>query len=133
MYYYYEEDYVYRGLKTLLFGGTKKTVDNGTTVDENKCYCDLEFCPPSGVLDISKCQYGAPVFMSFPHFYQADPDYLTSVEGMKPDRDKHRFYIAVEPVSFFFSPNGNGNDSFERRHNHTNQFLFLISENGFAS
>ncbi|KAK6635773.1 hypothetical protein RUM44_001027 [Polyplax serrata] len=95
--YYYEEESTYRGLKTYIYAGTNLTMDNGTKVLENKCHCDHDFCPPSGVFDVSKCQFGAPVFMSYPHFYSADPYYRNSMRGMHPDKNKHRFYIALEP------------------------------------
>lgn len=39
--------------------------------------------------------------MSFPHFYNADPFYRQQVEGMQPEKDKHEFYVALEPVSFY--------------------------------
>lgn len=74
-------------------------MDNGSLVKENECYCDEDFCPPSGVFDLSKCRFGAPVFMSFPHFYNADPFYSNSMNGMNPDKENHRYYIALEPVS----------------------------------
>lgn len=34
---------------------------------------------PSGVYNASACRFGAPIFMSQPHFYQADPYYLSLV------------------------------------------------------
>uniref|UniRef100_A0A1B0GM36 Uncharacterized protein n=1 Tax=Phlebotomus papatasi TaxID=29031 RepID=A0A1B0GM36_PHLPP len=52
---------------------------------------------PSGVLNISSCRYGSPVFVSFPHFYAADPFYLDQVEGINPSKDKHQFYLTIEP------------------------------------
>ena len=30
---------------------------------------------PSGIFDISSCRFGPPIFISQPHFYQADPYY----------------------------------------------------------
>lgn len=49
-------------------------------------------------MNISACRYGTPVFMSFPHFYGADPYYLDAVEGLNPSQDKHGFHIVLEPV-----------------------------------
>lgn len=37
--------------------------------------------------------------MSFPHFFNADPFYLNQVDGMKPLKEKHEFFMAFEPVS----------------------------------
>ncbi|CAG9772833.1 unnamed protein product [Ceutorhynchus assimilis] len=72
--------------------------DNGTLRPENRCFCNKE-CIPSGVLDVSKCRQNSPTFLSFPHFYMADPYYTSSITGMKPDARKHEFYIVIEPKS----------------------------------
>ncbi|CAG7816875.1 unnamed protein product [Allacma fusca] len=72
---------------------------------DNICYCteydeldeDYSVCPKRGVMDLSPCRAGAPVFLSFPHFLDADPMYLKGVEGMNPDREKHESYIVIEP------------------------------------
>lgn len=71
--------------------------DNGTADSNSKCFCNGQ-CLPSGVLNISMCKYDAPVFTSYPHFYQADPIYLNAFHGMKPDKDLHENYVALEPV-----------------------------------
>ena len=36
--------------------------------------------------------------MSFPHFYNADPFYLSQVDGLNPVKEKHEFFMAFEPV-----------------------------------
>jgi len=53
----------------------------------------------SGVFDMSACKYGAPILMSFPHFLNADPIYLESVGGLRPNVSKHEFYMAIEPTT----------------------------------
>ena len=95
----YEKDVSVNGLNAFKYSGGEKTVDNGEKYEENQCFCHGE-CMPSGVLNISSCRYGTPVFMSFPHYYNADPFYAAQVEGMKPDKEKHQFYLALEPVSY---------------------------------
>ena len=40
---------------------------------------------------------GAPIALSWPHFYQADPSYLAAVSGLNPTKDKHQFYLDVSP------------------------------------
>ncbi|GIY58205.1 platelet glycoprotein 4 [Caerostris extrusa] len=54
---------------------------------------------PSGVLDISSCQYDAPIYLSFPHFYLADPYYLKIVHGLQPNSLLHKSYIDVELIT----------------------------------
>jgi hypothetical protein len=95
------------------FIGDESAFDNGTKYPEKRCYCAKtqmiatseisacsEECMPSGVRGISKCRFGAPAFVSFPHFYEADPSYLLNIKGLNPDQDLHEFYVAVEPVSY---------------------------------
>ncbi len=40
-----------------------------------------------------------PVFVSKPHFLDADPVYLSYIDGPKPNRDIHDAFLNVEPVS----------------------------------
>lgn len=86
------------GITGYKYRGGEKAVDNGTLYPENKCFSTGESVP-SGVMNVSACRYGSPAFMSFPHFYAADPYYLNQVEGMNPSRDKHEFYITLEPMT----------------------------------
>lgn len=71
----------------------------GTFYKENKCFCEDHQCMPNGAADISRCRYGVPAAVSFPHFFAADPYYLQSIEGLKPDKNKHNFYVYIDPVS----------------------------------
>ena len=69
---------------------------------ENECYC-LENegfkCLPSGVMYMEPCKRKdeALVALSMPHFYQADPVLLERVGGLKPEKEKHQFYMDVVP------------------------------------
>lgn len=42
---------------------------------------------------------GAPVYISNPHFYQADPSLLHAVHGLKPVRELHETFFKIQPVS----------------------------------
>lgn len=42
---------------------------------------------------------GAPVYISNPHFYLADPKLLDAVEGLKPNKSIHESYFKIQPVS----------------------------------
>lgn len=49
---------------------------------------------------------GAPLLTSKPHFFDADPQLLKDVDGLKPDPKKHEFMLHYELVKnhfFFFS------------------------------
>lgn len=42
---------------------------------------------------------GAPVYLSFPHFYKADPKLLDAIDGLKPVENLHETYFKIQPVS----------------------------------
>ncbi|OXU28391.1 hypothetical protein TSAR_008997 [Trichomalopsis sarcophagae] len=66
---------------------------------DNECFCpdDPDSCPPKGLQNISPCQYSAPVYLSFPHFYKADPKLLDAVSGLKPVPKLHETYFKIQP------------------------------------
>lgn len=41
---------------------------------------------------------GAPIVVSFPHFYQADPAYINAVDGLNPNEEEHETYLDLQPV-----------------------------------
>ncbi|XP_072387578.1 lysosome membrane protein 2 [Diabrotica undecimpunctata] len=64
---------------------------------DNKCYCPgNEFCPPKGLQNISPCQFDSPVYISFPHFLDADSSLSEPFEGLTPNRDKHESYFKIQ-------------------------------------
>lgn len=82
-----------------------ENMDENTDLDNDpdvinmgNCYCNGE-CTPSGLLNITACRYGAPVFISLPHFYKADPALLDAVDGLRPNGKDHSFFITLEPVN----------------------------------
>ena len=80
---------------TNLFGTPQENPDNACFCNNPNGICDT----PSGVFNVSACQYGSPTLLSWPHFFQADPSLRAAVNGMKPNKDKHQFYIDVQPVN----------------------------------
>ena len=72
------------GLKLLRY-----TADLGTDAENNplhKCYCpEPDQCTIRGGYDLYKCNK-APLILTNPHFYLADPYYLSKMDGLKPDR-----------------------------------------------
>lgn len=93
----YESDVVNRGVASYRFVGTERVFSNKTVDAENWCFCPDGVCIPSGVGNASSCRFGAPVFVSFPHYYLADPYYIDQVEGLSPDKELHEFHVDLEP------------------------------------
>ncbi|XP_054003182.1 protein croquemort-like [Hylaeus anthracinus] len=96
----YENTTVQEGLSGVTYVSDDTIFDNGTKVPWRKCYCESERhkeCIPSGALNISLCKWGAPAFISLPHFYLADPSYRENIEGMEPNKKKHELSISLEP------------------------------------
>ena len=68
------------------------------TAPENECFCsdDMSTCPSGGLQNISPCQYTAPVYLSFPHFYKSDRQLLDAVEGLNPNTETHGTYFKIQ-------------------------------------
>ncbi|XP_055858512.1 protein croquemort-like [Episyrphus balteatus] len=89
----------YRGIETIKYSTNDQSFDNGQLYPNMKCFCSEkdEVCPPTGVIDMSSCLLGAPLYLSLPHFLNADPSYTDGITGMQPDPQEHDFYIIMEP------------------------------------
>lgn len=50
---------------------------------------------------MSACKFSAPAFVSYPHFYQADPILIDQFqEGSQvPVQSKHESYLSLDPYS----------------------------------
>lgn len=96
----YVEDVEHLGVNSKRFMTNNMTFANGTNNPDNYCF-DTQMKLASGAQDISSCQYGAPVVLSFPHFYFADPSYAAGIIGMRPNSSLHSFHVDVEPTTGF--------------------------------
>lgn len=96
----YEGEAEFLGVKGHKFAAGSRATDNGTLFNETKCYMTANVTLASGLLNCSICNDGFPVFISFPHFYSADPSYVSAVQGIQPVKQNHESYIVQEPVSF---------------------------------
>lgn len=77
------------------------TFDNGIRNPENKCYCPDGHCLKYGAFNLSRCAFGAPLALSFPHYYDADPSYLARIDGLSPNRRQHASTFFLEPMISF--------------------------------
>lgn len=80
--------------------GDERVFDNGENYAPNQCFCtgDESECPDlrPGVYNISDCRFGAPAFISYPHFYLADPSFTNAVDGLNASQEKHEFSMSIE-------------------------------------
>uniref|UniRef100_A0A1A9V6W7 Scavenger receptor class B n=1 Tax=Glossina austeni TaxID=7395 RepID=A0A1A9V6W7_GLOAU len=95
----YTESVQIHDLTGYKYSGGEKLLDNGTLFPSNKCFCVGGKCERSGVFNVGPCAYNTSMYVSFPHFYKADLYYLDAIEGLKPEREKHEFFLTVEPSS----------------------------------
>lgn len=52
---------------------------------------------PAGVFTLAPCKFNAPIYMSMPHFLDADPYFNAQVDGLRPDPQRHEFFVDLEP------------------------------------
>ncbi|XP_044536039.1 lysosome membrane protein 2 isoform X1 [Gracilinanus agilis] len=67
---------------------------------DNSCFCNPSGnCLGSGVLNVSVCKNGAPIFLSSPHFYQADEKFISAIKGMNPNKEDHETFLDLNPLT----------------------------------
>lgn len=92
----YQRPSSYKGIKTNYYTANLGDMSKNP---EEKCFCPTPTtCHKKGIFDITKCT-GAPIWLSLPHFYETDPFYLSQVEGLSPDMQKHQIFVEFEPFT----------------------------------
>lgn len=120
----YQRPLVSRGIPVFRYVAPKTLFANGSDYPPNEGFCP---CRQSGLLNVSSCRHSeniwhffmcfwlhldsgdlyrerffldldSPVFISHPHFYNADPDLLNSVYGLSPNEVDHGLFIDIHPV-----------------------------------
>lgn len=94
----YVKSIVKDGIDADLYELPENTYGDSQNNENNSCYDTHDYRAVKGLQNISPCQYGAPVYLSNPHFYQADPSLLAEVEGLKPNRTLHQTYFKIQPA-----------------------------------
>ena len=54
---------------------------------------------PLGLLNVSSCKFESPAYVSYPHFYLADPKLIEAMDpasDLKPDKSKHESYLSLD-------------------------------------
>uniref|UniRef100_A0A4W5MHU0 Scavenger receptor class B member 1 n=1 Tax=Hucho hucho TaxID=62062 RepID=A0A4W5MHU0_9TELE len=90
----YQREGIIKGIPLYRYVAPKTMFANGSDYAPNEGFCP---CRQSGLLNVSSCRANAPVFISHPHFYNADPVLLDYVQGLKPTEDEHGLFIDIHP------------------------------------
>nr|XP_009941872.1 PREDICTED: platelet glycoprotein 4 isoform X2 [Opisthocomus hoazin] len=94
-----------KGISLYRFTLPREAFASPTEVGDNYCFCTEEVisqnCTLAGVLDISACKAGRPVYISLPHFLHASDSILHDVEGLSPNEEEHATFLDVEPITGF--------------------------------
>lgn len=92
----YQDSRVFEGIPTYRFMAPKTLFANGSVYPPNEGFCP---CRESGIQNVSTCSHGAPIFLSHPHFYNADPVLSEAVLGLNPDPKEHSLFLDIHPVT----------------------------------
>ncbi|XP_058850199.1 scavenger receptor class B member 1-like isoform X2 [Acipenser ruthenus] len=90
----YERSGEMLGIPTYHFVAPKTMFANGSVYPPNEGFCP---CRESGIQNVSSCRFNSPVFISHPHFYNADPVLLQTVDGLHPNEEEHGLFIDIHP------------------------------------
>lgn len=94
---YVEDVNVFEGVPAWRYRASPDVFVNSSVKEENGCFCLNGICPPNGVFDASKCNFDAPVYVSFPHFYTGDAKLFEKFEGLNPSAEHHMTYADIHP------------------------------------
>lgn len=92
----YQKPGVFGGIPTYRFVAPKTLFANGSMYPPNEGFCP---CLDSGIQNVSTCRFGAPLFLSHPHFYNADPVLAEAVLGLHPNEEEHALFLDIHPVT----------------------------------
>uniref|UniRef100_A0A3Q1JHE0 Platelet glycoprotein 4 n=1 Tax=Anabas testudineus TaxID=64144 RepID=A0A3Q1JHE0_ANATE len=101
----YEKKLNLKGIEVYHYTLQPSTLASPTVNPDNQCFCrDMKTtknCTLAGVLDISSCQDGRPIYISLPHFLHGSPSLQDQVVGLNPNEEHHNTFLDVEPTTGF--------------------------------
>uniref|UniRef100_A0A3Q1CNL2 Scavenger receptor class B, member 2a n=1 Tax=Amphiprion ocellaris TaxID=80972 RepID=A0A3Q1CNL2_AMPOC len=96
----YVKDVEVKGIQAYRFAPPSDVLMSPKDNPTNAGFCvPAGDCLGTGVLKVSVCREGAPIVVSFPHFYQADPVYINAVDGLSPNKEEHETYLDLQPTT----------------------------------
>ncbi|XP_075974432.1 protein croquemort-like [Anticarsia gemmatalis] len=94
-----DREVIVQGVEGVQYAANDSTFDNGHKYPHMACFCDEPTsspdCLPSGALNVSACRFGAPAFVSLPHFLNTDPHYPSKIDGLNATDDMN-FRLILE-------------------------------------
>ncbi|XP_049422844.1 platelet glycoprotein 4 [Epinephelus fuscoguttatus] len=94
-----------KGIEVYRYALQPNTLASPTVNPDNRCFCrdpkTTKDCTLAGVLDISSCQDGKPIYISLPHFLHGSQSLREAVLGLNPSEEHHATYLDVEPTTGF--------------------------------
>uniref|UniRef100_A0A8C5E325 Platelet glycoprotein 4 n=1 Tax=Gouania willdenowi TaxID=441366 RepID=A0A8C5E325_GOUWI len=94
-----------KGIDVYRYSLLPSTLASPVDNPDNHCFCrdfkTTKNCTLAGVLDISSCQDGRPIYISLPHFLHGSPSLREGVLGLNPVEVYHDTYLDVEPTTGF--------------------------------
>lgn len=67
-------------------------------VNIGNCFCNGR-CSPAGLMNVSSCRHGAPVFASLPYFNRGEPSLRERITGLLEPNEEYDSYIILEPTT----------------------------------
>ncbi|XP_061662979.1 platelet glycoprotein 4 [Syngnathoides biaculeatus] len=99
----YERSMDLKEIPVYRFGLLPSTLASPVDNPDNHCYCrdpkTTKNCTMAGVLDISSCQDGQPIYISLPHFLHGSSSLQRAIKGIDPNEEHHNTYLDVEPIT----------------------------------
>ncbi|XP_026544879.1 scavenger receptor class B member 1, partial [Notechis scutatus] len=86
----------FKGIPVYRYMAPKTLFANGTIYPPNEGFCP---CRQSGIQNISSCKLNAPIFISQPHFLNADPALMDTVVGLHPNEKDHDLFVDIHPLT----------------------------------
>ncbi|KAM9450698.1 lysosome membrane protein 2-like isoform 2-T2 [Clarias gariepinus] len=100
IYMLFEKEVVVKGIPAYRYTPPRAVFASGKNNPENEGFClEKNTCLDDGVLDVSVCRKGAPIIVSFPHFYLADQKYIDAIEGISPVHEHHQTFLDLNPTT----------------------------------
>lgn len=101
----YKESHDLKGIEVYRYTLLPSTLAAPNDNPDNQCFCrdpkTTKNCTVAGVLEISSCQDGKPIYISLPHFLYGSPSLREDIRGLNPVEDEHFTYLDVEPTTGF--------------------------------